>query len=131
MSSVTEEIQQLQLRILELEEQQKEKDESDKKTSIDHNFKVINDVLTEKKTAINNNRYSKSVPLARYYDQELVTHLEAIYNILQKFIPLKKGITNSKIFKLLFLFCILIDIPRSLFFNTDQMILVLKKKIKL
>jgi hypothetical protein len=83
MSSVTEEIQQLQLRILELEKQKNEKDESDKKTSIDHNFKVINYVLTEKKTAINNNRYSKSVPLARYYDQELVTHLEAIYNILQ------------------------------------------------
>jgi len=83
MSSVTEEIQQLQLRILELEKQQKEKDEIDKKTSIDHNFKVINDVLTEKKTAIKNNRYSKSVPLARYYDQELVTHLEAVYNILQ------------------------------------------------
>ena len=83
MSSVTEEIQQLQLRILELEKQKKEKDESDKKTSIDHNFNVINDVLTEKKISINNNRYSKSVPLARYYDQELVTHLEAIYNILQ------------------------------------------------
>jgi len=83
MSSVPEEIQQLQLRILELEKQKKEKDESDKKTSIDHNFKVINDLLTEKKTAIINNRYSKSVPLARYYDQELVTHLESIYNILQ------------------------------------------------
>ena len=83
MSSVPEEIQQLQLRILELEKQKKEKDEGDKKTSIEHNFTVINDVLTEKKTAINNNRYSKSVPLARYYDQELVTHLEAIYNILQ------------------------------------------------
>jgi hypothetical protein len=83
MSSVTEEIQQLQLRILELEKQKKEKDESDKKTSIDHNFNVINDVLTEKRTAIDNNRYSKSVPLARYYDQQLVTHLEAIYNILQ------------------------------------------------
>ena len=82
MSSVTEEIQQLQLRILELEKQ-KENDENNPKTSLDHNFKVINDVLTEKKTAINNNRYSKSVPLARYYDQELVTHLEAIYNILQ------------------------------------------------
>ena len=73
----------MQLRILELEKQKKEKDESDKKTSIEHNFKVINDVLTEKTTAINNNRYSKSVPLARYYDQELVTHLEAINNILQ------------------------------------------------
>jgi len=83
MSSVPEEIQKLQLRILELEKQKKEKDESDKKTSIDHNFKVINDLLTEKKTAINNNRYSKSVPLAKYYDQELVTHLESIYNILQ------------------------------------------------
>ena len=63
--------------------QKKEKDESDKKTSIDHNVKVINDLLTEKKTAINNNRYSKSVKLAKYYDQELVTHLEAIYNIIQ------------------------------------------------
>jgi len=83
MSSVTEEIQKLQVRILELEKQKKEKDESDKKTSIEHNFKVINDVLTVKKTAIINNRYSKSVPLARYYDQQLVTHLEAIYNILQ------------------------------------------------
>ena len=61
MSSVTEEIQQLQLRILELEKQKKEKDESDKKTSIDHNFNVINDVLTEKKISINNNRYSKSI----------------------------------------------------------------------
>jgi hypothetical protein len=83
MSSVTEEIQQLQLRILELEKQKKEKDESDKKTSIDHNFNVINDVLTEKKTAIDKDKYSKSVPLARYYDQQLVTHLEAVYNILQ------------------------------------------------
>jgi hypothetical protein len=80
MSLITEEIQQLQLRILKLEKQ--EKDESDK-TSIDHNFNIINDVLIEKKTAIHNNRYSKSVPFARYYDQELVTHLEAIYNILQ------------------------------------------------
>ena len=71
---MTSEIQQSQLRILELEKQ---------KTSIDYNFNVINDVLAEKKTAINNNRYCKSVPLARYYDQELVTQLEAIYNILQ------------------------------------------------
>ena len=83
MSSVTEEIRQLQLRIVELEKQQKEKDESDKKASIGHNFKVINDVLTEKKTAIDKDKYSKSVPLARYYDQQLVTHLEAVYNILQ------------------------------------------------
>jgi glycine/serine hydroxymethyltransferase len=83
MSSVTEEIQQLQLRILELEKTKKEKDEKDKTISIEHNFKVVNDLLHEKKTSITNNRYSKSVPLARYYDEQLVTHLEAIYNILR------------------------------------------------
>ena len=83
MTSVSEEIQQLQLRILELEKQQKELEENDKKTSIEYNFKVLNNILNEKKTKIANDRYSKSVPLARYYDQQLVTHLEAIYNILQ------------------------------------------------
>lgn len=82
MSSTTNEIQQLQLRILELEKQKKEKEENDKKISIDYNFNILNDMLTTKKTAINNNRYSKSVPLARYYDQQLVNHLEAINNIL-------------------------------------------------
>ena len=85
MTSISQEILQLQSRILELEKQQKESDENDKKTSIEHNFNVINDLLNEKKSAISNNRYSKSVPLARYYDQQLVTHLEAIYNILQVF----------------------------------------------
>jgi hypothetical protein len=79
MSSVTEEIQRLQLRILNLEKQQKEKDKCDETPSIDHNFNVTNNILTEKKTAINSNRYSKSDllarysksdPLARYYHQE-------------------------------------------------------------
>lgn len=92
MNSVTNEIQQLQLKIAELEKKQKENDENHKKTSLDHNFKVINNLLETKKTDIKNNKYSKSVPLARYYDQELVTHLEAIYNILQ--------VLNNKILEL-------------------------------
>jgi len=83
MSTISDEIQQLQLRISQLEKQQKEMDENNKTISIEHNFNVINNLLSEKKTAIINNRYSKSVPLARYYDKQLVTHLEAIYNILQ------------------------------------------------
>ena len=83
MNSITEEIQKLQSRILELETQKKAKDESDTKTSIDYNFKVINDVLSEKKTNIKRGGYSKSIPLARWYDEQLVTRLEAIYNILQ------------------------------------------------
>ena len=53
-----------------------------------------------------------------------------IYNILQKFFNFKKSIKYSKLFRLLFLVCILIDLPRSIFFKTDQMILVLKGKNK-
>lgn len=84
MSSVTEEIRQLQLRILELEKQQKEKDEIDKKTSIDHNFNVINDELEKNKTFIKNNYYSKPRSItAGYYSKNINIHLEAIYNILQ------------------------------------------------
>lgn len=83
MSAISEEIERLQLKIAELEKQDKEKKENNEKTSIEHNFNVVNKLLIEKKHAIHNNKYSKAVPLARYYDQELVTHLEAIYNILQ------------------------------------------------
>ena len=98
MSSIPDEIQNLQLRILELEKQKKENDENHKKISIDYNFNVINDMLYEKKTAINNNRYSKSVPLAKYYDQELVKHLEAVYNILHIIDERLKKIEQPEIF---------------------------------
>lgn len=75
----SEEIQQLKLRILELEKQ--EKDEISK---VNNNiFKVITNLLNEKKIAIQRNRYSKSTPLAKFHDQETVTYLETIYNILQ------------------------------------------------
>jgi hypothetical protein len=77
--SVHEEIEQTQLKILNLERQQNVKDT---KSSIHYNFNVINDVLNAKKNSIDTNRYS-GAQLARYYDQELVTHLEAMYNILQ------------------------------------------------
>jgi hypothetical protein len=82
MSSIIEEIQQLQLRLLELEKQKKESDENHKKQSIEHNFKIINDVLVEKKTKIY--RYnSKTFVSDKSYDYQLITHLEAIHNILQ------------------------------------------------
>ena len=50
----------------------------------------------KKKTDIKNNRYAKNVPLARYYDIELVTHLEAIYNILQILDSRLSKIENTK-----------------------------------
>jgi hypothetical protein len=96
MSFVSEEIIKLQLRIIELEKQQQIENETLNKNSITHNFTIITDLLTEKKTSIKNNRYSKNVPLARYYDEELVTHLEAIYNILQILDSRIRKIENNK-----------------------------------
>jgi len=57
MKSLSEEMQQQK----ELEKKQKELDENNKKRNIA------------------NDRSSKSVPLARYCDQEIVTHLHAAY----------------------------------------------------
>jgi hypothetical protein len=96
MSFVSEEIIKLQLRIIELEKQQQIENETLNKNSITHNFTIITDLLTEKKTSIKNNRYSKNAPLARYYDEELVTHLEAIYNILQILDSRIRKIENNK-----------------------------------
>ena len=55
----------------------------DIKTSLYHNFDVINNVLIEKKRKIKNHNYCKLIKLAEYYDRELVTRLEAIYNSFQ------------------------------------------------
>jgi len=90
MNSIDTEIQQLQARIAELEKIKKESAESDsfkliENPSVADNLVIINNILKEKKKAIVNNRYSSAVPLARFYDQELVTRLEAISNILQQF----------------------------------------------
>jgi hypothetical protein len=57
MTSVSEEIHQQK----KLEKKQKELDENNKKTNMI------------------NNKYSKSVPLAGYHNQEMVTHLHATY----------------------------------------------------
>ena len=85
MNTITKEIQQLQSKIIELEKQQKIQKQlvHDKKTSINHNFNILNDFLTDKKMRIERNRYSKSARLARYYDQQSVIYLEAIYNSLK------------------------------------------------
>jgi hypothetical protein len=90
MNSIDTEIQQLQARIAELEKIKKESAESDsfkliENPSVADNLVIINNILKDKKKAIVNNRYSSAVPLARFYDQELVIRLEAISNILQQF----------------------------------------------
>ena len=82
MDSITEEIRRLQNRIIELEKQQKENEEKNKPPSIKYCFDNIQNILREKKTAIQRNKYYISIPLAKYYDQQLVSYLDSIYHIL-------------------------------------------------
>lgn len=97
MSSVNEEIQELKLRMLELEKQQKEKEKNDfdnRKTSLEYNFKFINDGLTSEKNYIDkywNNYWNKYLfqkkeqvkSIVRFGEDNKILYLEATYNILQ------------------------------------------------
>ena len=83
MNSIDTEIQQLQARITELEKTKIS--EKDKTLSVTDNLDIINNLLNKKKKKISTNSYSKAAILFKYYDQELVPHLEAISNILQQF----------------------------------------------
>ena len=46
-------------------------------------LKTLEDIIDEKKKRIKSNRYSKSVPLAEFYDREKVAYLEPILNMLK------------------------------------------------
>jgi hypothetical protein len=80
MISDNDEIEQFQL---EKKLKEEKEEENQKKLAINNNFTILKDLLIVKTAALTNNKYSPSTPLARYYDQELVTHLDAIYNILK------------------------------------------------
>lgn len=94
-----EEIEQMQLRILNLERQ---KNVKDTKSSIDYNFNVIKDILNAKKNRIDTNRYA-GAPLEKLHDQQFVTYVEAIYNILQllddRLSKLEEKMKNTKLHK--------------------------------
>lgn len=75
------ELNLLKQRLAFLEEQKRiqiEK-ETEKKANP---LKVLEVIIDEKKKQIANNRYSKSIPLARFYDEEKVSMLEPIFNML-------------------------------------------------
>ena len=82
MSNIDSELSLLKIRLAALEEQKRieAEKEAEKKANP---MKVLGDIIDEKKKKIENNRYSKSLPLAQYYDQEKVAMLEPILNALQ------------------------------------------------
>ena len=82
MSHLDSELNQLRTRIAALEEQKRIEAENiaEKKA---FPLKTLQGIIDEKKGQIERNRYSKSVPFARFYDQEKVAFLEPIYNMLK------------------------------------------------
>jgi len=82
MSHLDSELNQLRTRIAALEEQKRIEAENiaEKKA---FPLKTLQGIIDEKKVQIERNRYSKSLPLARFYDQEKVAFLEPIYNMLK------------------------------------------------
>ena len=82
MSQLDSELNALRIRLATLEEQQRIQTEiaSEKKA---FPLKTLEVIIDEKRKQIERNSYSKSVPLARFYDQEKLAFLEPIFNMLK------------------------------------------------
>ena len=82
MSTIDSELLLLKQRLAALEDQKRIEAEKDAENRANP-MKVLEMIIEDKKKQIENNRYSKSLPLARFYDQEKVGMLEPILNALQ------------------------------------------------
>ena len=82
MSNLDSELNSLRQRLVALEEQKRVQTEiaSEKKA---FPLKTLEQFIDIKKQQVQNNRYSKSVPLARFYDQEKLEYLQPILDVLK------------------------------------------------
>ena len=82
MSHLDSELNSLRMRLVALEEQKRIETEiaSEKKA---FPLKSLDDFVDKKKDQVQNNRYSKSIPLARFYDQEKLEYLQPILDMLK------------------------------------------------
>jgi len=82
MSYLDSELNTLRIRLATLEERKRIESEtaSEKK---EFPLKTFEGIIDEKRKRIERNSYSKSIPLARFYDQEKVAFLEPILNMLK------------------------------------------------
>jgi hypothetical protein len=82
MSQLDSELNALRIRLATLEEQKRIESEiaSEKKA---FPLNTLEGIIDKKRKQIERNSYSKSIPLARFYDQEKVEFLEPIFNMLK------------------------------------------------
>jgi hypothetical protein len=81
MSAIDSELSLLRQKLEALEEK-KRLEAAKELERVENPMKVLHSIINDKKKAIEQNRYSKSVPLARFYDQEKVDMMEPIFNML-------------------------------------------------
>jgi len=82
MSNIDSTLSLLRQKIEMLEKQKKAEDEI-KAAKEANPLATLGQIIEEKKEQISRNSYSKSVPLARLYDEEKVAILEPIFNMLK------------------------------------------------
>ena len=82
MSNIDSTLSLLRQKIEILEKQKKAEDEI-KAAKEANPLATLGQIIEEKKEQISRNSYSKSVPLARLYDEEKVAILEPIFNMLK------------------------------------------------
>jgi len=81
MSQLDSELNSLRLRLAMLEE----KKQTEINNALDKKafpLKTLEDIVDAKRKQIERNAYSKGIPLAKFYDQEKLSYLEPILNIL-------------------------------------------------
>ena len=84
MNQVDAELRLLRQRMAYLEQQKIAEIERELQKKA-HALQILENLIEEKKERIQQNRYSRSVPLAAYYDSEKVAFLEPILNVLKDF----------------------------------------------
>jgi hypothetical protein len=83
MSRLDEELKMLRVKLAALEEQKRIEQETAAEKRANP-LKTLETILTQLREAIERNSYSKSVPLARFYDRQKVSYLEPIVEMLKQ-----------------------------------------------
>ena len=84
MSQLDTELKLLRQRLAYLEEQKILEIERELQKKA-HSLQVLDNFILDKKNRIQKNTYSRSVPLAAYYDSEKIAFLEPLLNTLLDF----------------------------------------------
>jgi hypothetical protein len=82
MSQLEKELNLLRIRLAALEEQKRIEIENAKKKKA-FPLDTLEDIIIEKRKQIEQGRYSKSMSLAKFYDEEKLAVLEPIFDMLK------------------------------------------------